>query len=192
MINFDAFRERVSFQVVDMNNTESVPRESHDFLWSSCALEHLGSLENGVKFILKSLDCLKPGGIAVHTTEFNVASNFQTIQAGDSVIYRQCDLESLGRRLRLHGAALESLDFDAGADPGDIDYDFPPYYEHDRQHIKLLLHEHVSTSFLMIVRKGNPAKAPAVRENSITPDATSKPRGWKAKIKATLRKARKL
>jgi len=154
MIDSDTFRERVEFKLIDMRKIDDVPRESHDFLWSSCALEHLGSLENGISFIIKSLDCLKPGGIAVHTTEFNTSSNSETVEIGDNVIYRQCDIESLGRRLRLHGAALESLDFDSGADPGDIDYDYPPYYEHGRQHIKLLLDGHVSTSFLLIVRKG--------------------------------------
>jgi len=171
MIDIDAFRERVKFKAADINNIVNLSPEPHDFLWSSCALEHLGSLENGIEFIVKSLDCLRPGGVAVHTTEYNVSSNLGTIESGGSVIYRKCDLEFLGRKLRLHGAALESLDFDAGADPGDINYDFPPYYEHGRQHIKLLLHEHVSTSFLLIVRKGSPAGAPAIRETNVgTPE----------------------
>jgi hypothetical protein len=193
MIDVDTFRERVSFRSVDMNKIDDLPRVSYDFLWSSCALEHLGSLEKGVEFILKSLDCLKPGGVAVHTTEYNVSSNSETIEHGGSVIYRQCDLESLGRRLRLHGAAIETLDFDAGAEPGDIDYDLPPYYVHGRQHIKLLLHEHVSTSILLIIRKGNPAEVLCAKKADTSLAQISidhSPKGWKAKVKSLIQKVR--
>lgn len=42
LIDNDTFRERVNFQPVDMNKIENLPRVTYDFLWSSCALEHLG------------------------------------------------------------------------------------------------------------------------------------------------------
>jgi hypothetical protein len=43
----DLFYRRVSFRVVDMNAIPS-GLTGFDFLWSSCALEHLGSLEHGL------------------------------------------------------------------------------------------------------------------------------------------------
>ena len=43
-----------------------------DFTWSSCALEHLGTLAAGADFVVAQMDCLRPGGVAVHTTEFLV------------------------------------------------------------------------------------------------------------------------
>lgn len=60
----DLFVERVQFRVVDMTR---VPNDltGFDFVWSSCSLEHLGSLEAGIDFIWHSLECLRPGGIAV-------------------------------------------------------------------------------------------------------------------------------
>ena len=42
---------------------------SFDFIWSSCSFEHLGSLGEGERFVLEALRFLKPGGVAVHTTE---------------------------------------------------------------------------------------------------------------------------
>ena len=47
----------VSFQIADMR---SIPEDfrTFDFLWSSCAMEHLGSLENGIEFVFKSGDKL--------------------------------------------------------------------------------------------------------------------------------------
>ena len=55
------FTTNVAFKTVDMN---AIPDdlEGYDFLSSSCALEHLGSLENGLRFVENSMRCLKPGG----------------------------------------------------------------------------------------------------------------------------------
>ena len=136
-----------------MLDISKLPKKHFDFLWSSCAIEHLGSLEDGLTFVRNSLDCIKPGGIAVHTTEYNVSSNDQTIEVGPSVIYRRKDLESLDRSLRAEGGAIENLDFEAGAEPHDIGFDYPPYYTNGRQHIKLRLDEYISTSILLIIRK---------------------------------------
>ena len=70
----DDFAARVEFRAVDMN---AIPDDfaDFDFAWSSCAMEHLGSLQAGIDFLERQLRCVKPGGITVHTTEFNVSSN---------------------------------------------------------------------------------------------------------------------
>jgi hypothetical protein len=108
-------------------------------VWSSCALEHLGSLEEGINFVVNSSRLLKSGGIGVHTTEFNVASNNSTLTGGPNVIYRKRDIEELDYILRKQGMCLEEMDFRAGITPDDRQYDVPPYYVQGRQHIKLLL-----------------------------------------------------
>jgi 2-polyprenyl-3-methyl-5-hydroxy-6-metoxy-1,4-benzoquinol methylase len=64
----DLFVERVQFRVVDMTRVTN-DLTGFDFVWSSCSLEHLGTLKRGTDFIWRSLECLRPGGIAVHTTE---------------------------------------------------------------------------------------------------------------------------
>jgi len=95
ILSFCDFDARVSYQNIDMRDLSRIPSEMYDFSWSSCSFEHLGSLEAGLQFLINSLDCLKPGGIAVHTTEFNVSSNQDTIEVGESVIYRKGDIEAL-------------------------------------------------------------------------------------------------
>ncbi|MDL9999597.1 hypothetical protein QTI24_13340 [Variovorax sp. J22P240] len=141
------------YRNIDMRNLGEVPKEAYDFNWSSCSFEHLGSLEAGLQFLIDSLECLKPGGIAVHTTEFNVSSNDATVEIGDDVIYRRKDIEAFDLRLRGMGCGIESLNFDPGHEQHDLAYDFPPWYTHGRQHLKLKIHGFVSTSILLIIRK---------------------------------------
>jgi SAM-dependent methyltransferase len=147
------FRERVRYENVDMRDLSALSQENLDFLWSACAFEHLGSIENGLLFVREALECLRPGGIAVHTTEYNISSNEATIENGNSVIYRRRDIEALDRSLNSIGCVIEELDFEPGTDKHDVDFDFPPYYTHGRQHIKLRLDDYVSSSLLLIIRK---------------------------------------
>ncbi len=93
------FRELVTWRAVDMREIPDDLRQ-FDFCWSVCSLEHLGSLAAGIEFIERSVATLAPGGIAVHTTEFNLSSNDDTIQEGPTVIYRERDLLELSRSPR--------------------------------------------------------------------------------------------
>ena len=90
-----SLRNHVKLRSVDMN---SIPDdiEGYDFTWSACAFEHLGSIDKGLEFVKNSLKCLKPGGIAVHTTEFNASSDQNTLTSGPTVLFRKKDLELLG------------------------------------------------------------------------------------------------
>lgn len=154
LIDEESFRARVEFQDVDMNKVADLPPESVDFLWSACSLEHLGGLMPGLEYILHATQLLRPGGVAVHTTEYNVGSNTETAETRDAVIYRRSDIESLSYALRRGECGIEGLDFDAGTDPHDLAYDVPPYYDTGRQHVKIALMGQVSTSILLVIRKG--------------------------------------
>lgn len=156
VVDRPTFDARVRFLPQDMRALRPAELGLHDFIWSSCSLEHLGDLEAGLDFILRSTALLRPGGIAVHTTEFNLSDVENTILAGDSVIYRRKDLDALAARLRGIGCGMEALDDFPGTAPEDIEYDYPPYYGNDRAHIKLLLGGFVATSCLLIVAKGRP------------------------------------
>lgn len=157
-----AFRARASFRPVDMNDIPGDLR-GFDFLWSSCAMEHLGSLEQGVRFVEQSLNCLRPGGVAVHTTEFNLSSNSLTIENKDASIYRKCDIEGLYLRLREAGHQVAPLNFCIGDRLEDRHVDLPPYFETiptggaEPAHLKLLWHDAelsaVLTSFGLIVKR---------------------------------------
>lgn len=152
IVKKDVFFDRVRFEPADMNSISHIPKESYDFTWSSCALEHLGGLQNGLDFITNSIDLLKPGGVAVHTTEYNVSSNTDTISDGWNVLYRKCDMEQLAMSLRKKRVLVERFNFFAGDRFEDMDYDEEPYFRKP-YHIKLLLGGYVSTSFVIVAQK---------------------------------------
>ena len=144
------FFERVSYRPVDMT---AIPADltGFDFTWSSCAYEHLGSIEAGLDFFENSLACLKPGGVAVHTTELNLSSNSDTLDQGATVIFRRRDFETLAERLIGQGHDVIPITFDCGETELDRVIDLPPYT--NDPHLRLALLRWVATSFGMIVRK---------------------------------------
>jgi hypothetical protein len=153
LVDRPTFDNLVSFSPADMKDLSGMTGE-YDFLWSSCAFEHLGTLDDGLSFVENAMSLLKPGGYAIHTTELNVASNEDTVFEGTSCIYRRRDLEELDHRLRRIGCGLEEIDYNPGAHPYDLLYDVPPYYQGGRVHIKLELDGHICTSVLLVARKG--------------------------------------
>lgn len=147
----DLFDENVSFQACDMNN---VPQDlvDFDFCWSACALEHLGSIELGLAFIERSIQCLKPGGWAIHTTEFNTSSNEDTVDNLGTVLFRRQDFERLAARLTEQGHIVAPFDFNAGDGEVDRFIDLPPYRE--QPHLQMALSGFSTTSFGIIVQRG--------------------------------------
>jgi hypothetical protein len=143
------FQARVGFRYVDMT---SLPEDLgvFDFLWSSCAMERLGGLPQGTEFVVKACRHLRPGGVAVHTTEFNVSSNENTLERGPIVLFRRRDVEEMRRRVSEAGCRMVEPDFDAGAGPLDLFTDLPPY---GTPHLKLAFGGSVITSYLTIVEK---------------------------------------
>lgn len=139
----------VSFRFANMNE---IPDDinHYDFTWSACAFEHLGSIEKGLEFVKNSLKCIKPGGIAVHTTEFNVSSNDDTLDNKGTVLFRRKDIEKLAEEVRKDGHEI-TLNFNTGNSSFDQYYDIPPYS--DYTHIKLLIDKFVSTSFGITIKK---------------------------------------
>jgi hypothetical protein len=123
-----------------------------DFCWSCCALEHLGSLEAGWNFVMRTLDCLKPGGVSVHTTAYNIESNDATFDKGPTVWYRKRDMETLRDRAKAAGHLLAELDLDPGDGPLDRLIDGPPVY-HNRPVLKLMMGPYLTTCIGLIIRK---------------------------------------
>lgn len=153
LVSEEQFHEKVRFAHADMNDIAALPTEEFDFLWSSCAIEHVGSIELATRFAVGAMRLLKPGGIAVHTTEFNCSSNTATVTEGADVIFRRRDIEELAGRLRLIRCGMEEPDYDMGVDFHDLDYDEPPYFSSGRKHLKLFLGGFVATSFLIVIHK---------------------------------------
>jgi 2-polyprenyl-3-methyl-5-hydroxy-6-metoxy-1,4-benzoquinol methylase len=143
----DTFRRNVTFRPVDMTK---IPNDlsGFDITWSSCAFEHLGSLEAGMAFMTSQMRCVRPGGVAVHTTEFNVSSNIDTVSSGTNVAYRRRDIEELMRRLRADGHGVEATFF-VGDHEMDRHIDVYPW---TNTHLKSTMDRFVITSFGLIVR----------------------------------------
>ncbi|WP_336980709.1 SAM-dependent methyltransferase [Altererythrobacter fulvus] len=153
----EPFERLVDFRFMDMNAIDGDLKEAFDFCWSACALEHLGSIEQGLDFIANSVDCLRPGGLAVHTTEFNCSSNRDTLDHASTVLFRRKDFLHLADRLAKQGCALD-FNFNLGKQPLDHHVDLPPYSVDN--HLKLQIGRWTTTSFGIVVRKAGQAEAP--------------------------------
>lgn len=166
IVEKDIFFRSIKVDHIDMNNiSDGYLKPQFDFIWSSCAIEHLGSIKLGLDFVKNSLSCLKSGGIAIHTTEYNVNSNTEHCDHIHSCIYSQTDIlnfkndvESLGYIVRPINFTRENNSINNYVDnPWEDGYCLGNSVElwneillnpHKRAHINLLLHENESKSFV--------------------------------------------
>jgi len=147
------FKRNVSFAPVDMNCIPNTLK-GFDFCWSSCAFEHLGSEKNGEAFILNTLNTLKPGGVSVHTTEFNLTTDKSYQLQGDNpytTVFGKSFFEGLYNKIVETGGCFAPLDFRLGNHP---DEDYIYNWEGTRNHFKLVLGEVIATSIGIIIIKG--------------------------------------
>jgi len=145
----ELFKQKVTFQDVDMNAIPDNIRE-YDFCWSACCFEHLGSIELGKQFVLNSINTLKPGGWAIHTTELNLTSNTHTIDNSCTVLFRKKDLEDILTTAKKQGHYIEPLILNNSC-VVDQFVDLPPYRA--EPHLRMQLGEYVTTSVGLIIRK---------------------------------------
>ncbi|WBO22439.1 class I SAM-dependent methyltransferase [Sphingomonas abietis] len=162
LVSIEKFRDLVDLQYVDMNAIPSTLSD-YDLCWSMCALEHLGSIEKGLKFIENSLVTLRPGGLAVHTTEFNINPEGPTIDNWVTVLFQRRHIEELAKRLRMQGHYVAELNFDLGKKVMDRFIDLPPFHHNmpvelqewvgEQYHLKLGFDGFVTTCIGIVVRK---------------------------------------
>ena len=150
------FGELVSFRPVDMNDIPPDLDGRFDFCWSACALEHLGSLEHGLAFMERAMRTLRPGGLAVHTTEFNLSSNGDTIETPGLSIYRRRDIEAFIERMTLKGFEAAPIDWELGEGFAETVVDLAPYLGRGEPHLRLRAQEFDVTSIGLIIRKPEP------------------------------------
>jgi len=145
------FERQVEWRECDMNAIDPALTD-YDFCWSACCFEHLGTLRHGMDFVINSVEkTLKPGGVAVHTTEFNLASNDATVESGPTVLYRRRDIEQLILELRERGHEVQP--FRVAPDMLAVDgyVDLPPYLG---PHVKLDVQGYACSSVGLIIRRG--------------------------------------
>lgn len=153
LVDNATFDRLVTYQSCDMTNIDK-SLTGYDFNWSSCCFEHLGSLDAGIEFVINAVErTLKPGGVAVHTTEFNISSNYETLEVGDTVLYRLRDIEKLVDRLRVRGHQVDPIRIAPHVHELDFHVDVPPYKQNP--HLKLLIGKFVCTSIGIVIRRGS-------------------------------------
>ena len=104
-----------------------LPDGGFDFVWSVCAIEHLGSIEATLDFLVRAMRCLKPGGIVVHTTEYNLVADGPTIEAGTTVLLQDRHVAALADRAAAAGHTLLPRLAQPPPSPLDLYVDLPPY-----------------------------------------------------------------
>ncbi len=162
LVRRERFLANCRYRPVDMN---AIPADLHgqfDFCWSMCSFEHVGSIEKGLEFVRNSVRCLKPGGIAVHTTEMNLETEGETVDHWGTVLFQPRHFAELSRRLAEDGHELLALDLDPGTGLLDRFIDVPPYdfQPHPAMtfpaapHLRLTVDGFPVTSVGLIVRAG--------------------------------------
>lgn len=152
ILNTAEFQRRVTFRTVDMND---LPRDLgvHDLIWSSCAMEHLGSPQAGLDFVVATLGLLRPGGLSVHTTELDLTPQEVPVDYGHCALYRPEDMEELRRRVVARGLVMD-LNFYVALDhPADRAVAPPLSIGDEEFHLKLALHDSITTSFALVIRR---------------------------------------
>ena len=157
LLSREDFEQRVRFSVADMNELNTSWYGKYDFVWSTCSLEHVGSIALGKLFALKSMNLLKPGGVAIHTTEFTLSSNEDTLSSGSTVLWRRKDVEELVQDLKGFGFATRGVCFSSGRHPADQQIDVPIHGKYNAtNHMKLQLANHIITSVGWVARRPVP------------------------------------
>lgn len=162
LLDAEAFDRRVSFRPVDMRRVPpDLLRGGFDLVWSSCAMEHLGGLGRGMDFVVEAMRCLRPGGTAVHTTEFNTDAAGGTPRRGTTVLYQRPHLAALSQRLEEAGHRMLPLDDAPGEGPFDAFVDLPPFGEEaggavpaafQPPHLRLSIRGYPATSVGIVAR----------------------------------------
>ncbi|WP_420139284.1 SAM-dependent methyltransferase [Sphingomonas sp.] len=163
LVDRAVFDAQVELRFVDMNR---IPPDlaDYDFCWSICALEHLGSIADGLAFAENAMRCLRPGGVAVHTTEFNIRSDGPTIDNWMTVAFQRRHMEELAQRLRASGHDVSPFDFTLGSGVLDRFVDLPPYHGDlppeladwlgPPAHLKMTIDGMIVTCIGLVIRKG--------------------------------------
>ncbi len=137
-------------QNVDMNSIPTSLRE-FDFVWSCGSLEHIGGHAAGLDFIKRAMACLKPGGIAVHTTELMYGDTEHHFDSPNLSIYCGKDVQTLAESMKAMGHHMEvNLQFGTHILDGFVSDDRDPWELKIRERVG----SHIITSMGLVVQAG--------------------------------------
>lgn len=111
---------------VDMNwIDQTVTERGYDACWSLCSMDHLGSVWLIKRFVLNSLNVLRPGGIAAHTAEYSLCPDMP--RSGPTSYLNVDDIEDLQQLTTKLGHTMAPIDWHFGSHQADHVIDPIPY-----------------------------------------------------------------
>lgn len=142
---------------VDMTD---VPDDVGTFhlVWSCGSLEHLGSPRAGLDFVLRTLDLLEPGGIAVHTTELDLVPQDVSVDYGHLAGYQPHELADFVEEVRARGFEMDGnwyvcLDTPEDRWISELENGISDVDLHRRVHLKVAVVDSVFTSVGLAARR---------------------------------------
>lgn len=161
LIDSNTYAKHASFRAIDMNNLpKDVTSGKFDFVYSGGALEHVGGEAKSIAFIMNSLQALKPGGVAAHTTEFVISSDStRNVNVPWMTVFTKTVWTNLLKRIEDAGyEVIGPMNYGVGQDPSPIDWGRPYRAPHHFNLVAYREHPHnkdpfVHTSVLLLVRK---------------------------------------
>jgi hypothetical protein len=164
MLEGDAFDRRVEVSDVDIRRLDDPTLRGFDGLWSCSVVNALASADAAAEAIVAAMDTLKPGGVAVHATEFAFADD-QPPQTPGSLFFPRRFFQSLADGLNGRGHQVAPVSFDLGQDALDGYVDLEPYTAEGAEtfedlwreglgcpHLKVMSGGVLTTSFALVIR----------------------------------------
>jgi hypothetical protein len=125
-VNADAFDQRVEVSNLDMRRVDDVTLRGFDACWSCGVLNEMTTVEEALETAIGAMDVLRPGGIAIHTTEFAFADDVLPPVSG-ALVFTRSFFERLQEGLNGRGHQVVPISFDLGAHPLDGYVDLGPF-----------------------------------------------------------------
>lgn len=145
-----------------------------DLCWTTQALERQGSVTAGLGMAHAMIHTLRPGGVALLTTEFDLGLTGTHARGSSAItVFGRTELERLREELAAAGHAMAPLDVAWGTGVLDSYIDMPPYAgdpqaqpgRAEPPHLKLLIEGTVATRIgLVLHAAGASAGGPAHEE----------------------------
>jgi hypothetical protein len=121
----------ITTRIVDMNwihgaeQSDDIDETDFDFTWSTCSMDHCGSVWLTKRFLLNQMNVLNVGGVAVHTAEYTISVGMP--RSGATVWLTWDDMLDMTELMRAMGHELAPVDWFVGDSIEDHMIDTSPY-----------------------------------------------------------------
>ena len=150
IIGIDDFDMLVSMEDGDALDPARGIAADHDGVWSMGVLRRLGSVAAAEDFIRRSLDALRPGGVAAHTLDLHLSSEADGRGGAGHLAFHRADLDALVLRLVCDGYEVLPINLYPGHEAADAIVDAPPF---GLPHLKVLAGLATVGSFGLAIRR---------------------------------------